>query len=322
MFAYTGWIRKHACGPALAFGICPLFFYSHAQSQPTINDIVLRSSRETKRYSEEFKNLVAKETKTIRTFDKSDRLKRERVIVSNFLVYQFLNGNGEITEFRSVLSVDGKLVSDPEKRAVELFERVSKAESSAGELTRIQKESLRYDAEIQIVGLTLFQGIALDERVRDSFIFEFEDRELVGSSDTYVLRYRQIKDSDMIRLSNRTGIPAVLEYDLDLGDLKNTSPRLNGTLWIDRNNFQILREVRELVIRWDEFERPTLIAANEFEYSPGEFAIHTPRRIVHTQFRADPKTRRTTKEIEYQFVYSNFVRPKVDVSSDKPSDRP
>ena len=322
MFAYTGWIRKHACGPALAFGICPLFFYSHAQSQPTINDIVLRSSRETKRYSEEFKNLVAKETKTIRTFDKSDRLKRERVIVSNFLVYQFLNGNGEITEFRSVLSVDGKLVSDPEKRAVELFERVSKAESSAGELTRIQKESLRYDAEIQIVGLTLFQGIALDERVRDSFIFEFEDRELVGSSDTYVLRYRQIKDSDMIRLSNRTGIPAVLEYDLDLGDLKNTSPRLNGTLWIDRNNFQILREVRELVMRWDEFERPTVIAANEFEYSPGEFAIYPPRRIVQTQFRADPKTRRTTKEIEYQFVYSNFIRPKVDVSSDKPSDRP
>ncbi|HJS52602.1 MAG TPA: hypothetical protein VJ781_11930, partial [Pyrinomonadaceae bacterium] len=84
-----------------------------ARAQPTqklpqtnAGEIVLRSAEQTKRYSEEFINLLAKETKTFRIFDQNQTVKKQRVIISNFLVYQFLNGNSEITEFRSVLSVD------------------------------------------------------------------------------------------------------------------------------------------------------------------------------------------------------------------------
>ena len=318
MFAYAGWIRKYAHS-GQAMGICLLFLCSAATSQIPVTDVVVRSSQQTKRYSDEFKNLLAKETKTFRVFDKNGNVKKERGIVSNFLVHEFLKGKGETTEFRSVLSVDGKPVANIEKRAIDLFERVSKAESSASELARIQKESLRYDDEIQIVGLTLFQGIALDERVRDSFAFEVTGREKVGNSDAYVLQYRQIKDTDLIRISNEPGGPAVLAYDFDLGDIKNAKPRLRGTLWIDSNNYQILREIRELAIRPDAFETTVVIASNEFEYSPSDFGIHTPRRILHTQFRVDPKARRSVKEIEYQFVYSDFTRPKVDVTSDKPA---
>ena len=290
------------------------------QRHPKMNveEIIRRSSLQTKRYSEEFKNLLAKETKSVRIFDKKENLKKERVIISNFLVYQILNGNGEITEFRSVLSVDGKPVSDVEKRAIELFERVSKMDTTTSELERIQKESLRYDDEIQITGLTLFQGIALDERVRDSFLFEIIGRETLAGLEAWGVRYTQTKDTDLIRISEKPAGPAVLEYDFDLGHVKNPRPRLRGTLWIDVKNYQILREIRELTIRPDGPGEPILIAGNEFEYAPSEFGIYTPRRIVHSQFRVDPKTLRSIKEIEYSFEYSNFSRPNVEVTTDKP----
>jgi hypothetical protein len=324
MFAYAGWIRKFTGGRLIAVGISLVILCTHVKSQRVqdqipVSEIVVRAAQQTKRYSEEFKDLLAKETKTLRIFDKNEIPKKERVIVSNFLVYQFLKGTGEITELRSVIAVDGKPVSNAEGRATDLFERVSKAGSSAEELERIQKESLRFDEEIKIVGLTLFQGIALDQRVRDSFVFEVVGRTMVGDTEATMLRYRQIKDSDLIRVSDRPGSPAVLDYDLDLGELKNASPRLRGTLWIDAKTYQILRENRELAIQPDGSQTPLVIAANDFEYSRSDFGIHTPRRIVHTQFRVDPKARRQTRHIEYQFVYSDFIRPKVDVTSDKPS---
>jgi len=324
MFAYVSSIRKYIGCRALAVAIGLMLLGVDTKAQldkmpQDTDEIVRRSSLQTKRYAEEFKNLLAAETKRFRTFDKNANLKKERVIVSNFLVYQFLKGSGEITELRSVLSVDGKPVSNAEKRAIELFERISKASTTASELERIQKESLRFDNEIQITGLTLFQGIALDERVRDSFLFEVVGREMLAGSETWVVRYTQMKDTDLIRISDKPAGPAVLEYDFDLGDIKSFRPRLRGTLWIDAKNYQILREDRELTIQPDGSGEPIAIARNEFEYARSEFGIYTPRRIVHSQFRVDSKTRRGIKEIEYLFEYSNFSRPKVEVTSDKPS---
>ena len=326
MFAYVRSIGKYARCCSLALGIGLILLGIDAQAQPdqkqvqnNVDDIVRRSSVQTKSYSEEFKNLLAKETKTVRIFDKKEALKKERVIVSNFLVYQFLKGTDETTEFRSVLSVDGKPVSGVEKRAIELFERISKASTTTSELERIQKESLRYDDEIQITGLTLFQGIALDERVRDSFLFEIVGRQVIAGSEAWAVRYTQVKDTDLIRISDKPAGPAVLEYDFDLGDLKNARPRLRGTLWIDAKSYQILREIRELTLRREGSLEPIVIATNEFEYSSSEFGIYIPRRIKHSQFRFDPKTPGGIKEIEYLFEYSDFTRPKVEVTSDKPA---
>jgi hypothetical protein len=320
MFAYVGCIRKYARSSSIAviFLILSSVPIQAQYGVPPVADTVVRSSQQATRYADEFKNLLGREIKTVRTFDKNESVKKERVIVSNFLVYELLRNRGSITEFRTVVSVDGKPVPEAEKRTVQLFERVSKAQTSADELERIQKESLRYDEEIQIVGLTLFQGIALDERVRDAFKFEVVGREKLNETEAYILEYRQIKDTDMIRISGKPGAAAVLDYDYDVGELRNARPRLRGRLWIEINSYRIVREVRELLIQADGFEKPVLIAANEFDFSPSEFGINTPRRIVHSQFRIDPKNRRAFKDVEYQFLYSDFARPKVEVTSDKP----
>jgi len=289
------------------------------QPPPNVGEIVLRAAAEAKRYRDEFKNLLAKETKTIRVFDKSENLKKERTIVSNFLVYESMKHAGDVTEFRNVLSVDGKPIENADERAVEFFERVLKAKSSESELEKIAKESLRFDTELQIAGLTLFQGIALDDRVRDSFVFEVVGRENSGNSDAYVLRYRQSKPSALIWISDKPAGPAVLDYAFDLGNLKGADPRLGGTLWIDTTTFQILREIRHLSIQPIGFDAPVTIASNDLEYSTSEFGLHTPRRIVHVQFRLDAKKKQVTKEVEYTATYSDFVRPRVEVKSDKPN---
>jgi len=324
MFAYVTRIGKFTSWPlALAiivgtFGPTSLAQTPQRPTQPSIDEIVSHSARQVRHYSKEFKDLLAKETKTIRIFDDNETLKKERVIVSNFLVYQVSRGSGEITEFRSVLSVDAKPVSDVEKRAVELFERVSNAETTARELERIHTEGWRYDDGLHIMGLTLFQGVALAELVRESFLFEVVGREMLGNSDVYIIRYNQIKETDLIREADKTSRPAVMIFDFDLDGIKSANPRLSGTFWIDAHNYQILREQRRLSLHPEGFDKPVVLASNEFEYSVSDFGINIPKRIQYTQYRLDRKTRKPAKQIEFIFSYSDFSRPKVDVTSDKP----
>lgn len=293
-------------------------------SQPVVSanvsEIIARASAEKHRYLDEFRNLLAKETKTFRQFDKDGKVKKERKIVSNFLVYDLSKNKDEVTEFRNVLSVDGKAVGDVEKRAVDLFERIAKAETTQRELERIQKESLRYDEEIQIVGLTLFQGISTDERVRNAFSFELAGKERIGDTEVYAISYRQTSPSPLIRITDKAATaPAVLDYDFDLDGLTNVNERLSGTLWIDANTFQLVREKRELSIKPEGFDAPLIVTRNEFEYASSNFGIRSPKRITHTQFQIDKRNRRSIKEIEFMFEYSKFTRPDVEVKSDKQS---
>ncbi|MFL6468520.1 MAG: hypothetical protein ACJ72Z_11240, partial [Pyrinomonadaceae bacterium] len=126
---------------------------------PDTSELINKATAEAFNYVSEFRNLIAREKKTIRTYDKKEKLKVERTIVSNFLVYELTNSKRNMTEFRSVLSVDGRAIADSEKRAIDLFEKVSANPLSQNELERLQKESLRFDEELRIYGLTLYQAI-------------------------------------------------------------------------------------------------------------------------------------------------------------------
>ncbi len=325
MFAYNSAIGKLAKRHFVQMAWFVLLLFSavlHAQTPKpvvtlNVDQIISRASDEKRKYLEEFRNLLAKETKTFRLFD-HDKVKKERKIVSNFLVYDLSKNKNEVTEFRNVLSVDGRPVAEVEKRAVDLFERIAKAETTQKELERIQKESLRYDEEIQIVGLTLFQGISMDERVRNSFLFELAGKDRIGDSEVYVINYRQTWPSPLIRITDKAAAaPAVLDYDFDLDGLTNVNERLSGTFWIDANTFQLVREKRELSIKPDDFDAPLTVTANEFEYASSSFGIRTPKRLTHTQFRIDKRNRRSIREIEFVFEYSEFTRPDVEVKSDK-----
>src|SRR3712207_9475807 len=69
------------------------------------------------------------------------------------------------TLFRS----DGKAVAGRDRRVEQLFGRLAKADSARKELERIQRESARYDLRYSSYGLTLHQGLPLEERVSPYF---------------------------------------------------------------------------------------------------------------------------------------------------------
>jgi len=281
---------------------------------PDPQEIVRRARAESVHYSEEFRNLLATETKTFNIYDKGSMLKKHRVVVSNFLVYDLSSSKSAITEFRQVLSVDSTPVANATDRAVELFEKVSKAASTSKELERIQKESLRFDPEIKMYGLTLFQAIALNERIRDVMKFTVSGTTRIGKTKAYVLQFEQILESPYISAGHNSGDPnSVLDYEFD--SKGPAGPRIKGTLWIDAGTFQIVREVRTLTIQPKGFAMPVVLTSSEFEFDESKYGIRTPKHVVHTEYRIDKD--HGSKYIEITFDYSQFTRPDVEVVPEK-----
>ena len=204
------------------------------------------------------------------------------------------------------------------KRALEdFFEQVQRVQNSQAELQKLRDESLRYDQELAISGLTLFQSLALDPTLRPYFEYRIERDEVVNGHPVYVVSYRQIKDSPYIRINDNTAVATGItqNYDVDTDRDVPMNARLRGTLWIDSESFQVWREHRELTVQPEGFTEPAVAIANDFEYQPSEFGILTPKTITHSQNRVRVKDRQTVKEIKVTFDYSKFTKPDVEVKS-------
>jgi hypothetical protein len=279
-----------------------------------VQSTLRRAAVEVERYRNDFRDLLAKEVKTFKIYHKSGSLKKQKVIVSNFLVYDLSTAKNETTEFRNVLSVDGTPVSNSDDRAVALFEKVAKANTTSKELERIQKESLRYDEEIKMFGLTLYQAIGLNEKIRDVMAFDLAGKATVGNSEAYVVKFRQTKPSPYITTNGNPPVGAVLDYEYDgSGPAEAT---IDGTLWIDSKTYQIVREERKLWVRDKDMSEPALLTSNLFDFDEGGFGIRVPKTISHVEYRVG-RERIGPKHIEITYEYSSFTRPDVEVISDK-----
>lgn len=300
---------------AIALFASPL---SAQQAAPplTAAEIVRRAAEQTSVYVATFKNLLSEETKTFEIYGRDGDVKKRKVVRSTFIVYQLSKDPEKITEYRYVSSVDGKVVGDTEKRAQDFFEKLVKVESSTKELEKIRDESLRFDEEIYISNLTLFQSVALSESLRSNFDFKLTGKETIDGGEIYVVEYRQIAASPNISVSATVGPDKPgLSYDLDLGGLKNLNERLSGKFWIDAGTFQIVREQRLLTIQPEGFSAPVPVSENSFEFQKSSFGIRTPRRISHLQFDIDKKKRTSVKDVQVVFEYDKFTQPDVDVKA-------
>ena len=286
---------------------------SGQQAVPSIDLIIRRATEQRLRYVETFKNLLTQETKTIETFDRRGRIKKKRIIKSNFIVYP-LTTNARATEYRSVYSVDGKAVSDEESRAQEFFDKIASVESSAKELERIRAESLRFDEDIEISNMTLFQSVVLSDELRPSFSFKLSGKETIDGRTAYLLEYRQTRPSPQIAVGTKES-SSVLTYDIDLAGLKDMNGRLSGRLWIDAETFNLVREHRVLTIQPPDYVTPVPISENWFEYGWSEFDVFTPRRITHLHYDVDKKNRTSVKGAQVTLEYGAFTRPDVDVKA-------
>lgn len=294
-------------------------FSADAQtSQVSTEDILINAAHQASNYSETFKNLLTEEIKVFEAFDKNGGKKIKRTVGSTFIVYGLQNPDGQIVEFRNVTTVDGKPIGSTENRTQSFFEKVANAANSVKEREQLADESLRYDPEIKINGLTLFQAVPLTTKVRPVLEFTRLPDETRDGRKLIVLAYKQVKPSPAIRIvtDNKTSpTEAAMEFDLDLKIEPVGTERLRGTFWIDAETFQTRREIRELTAQPENFPAPVVISKSEFSYADSLLGILTPATIVYTDYNLDKKNRVAVPDLRVTFTYSKFSRADVEVKS-------
>jgi hypothetical protein len=250
----------------------PSFGQQPAQPQPNsteLEELVRRASLRVSEYKAKFKDLTADEEQKVEEYDGEGKLKRQRRIVSDLIIYQSQLDTSVAAEYRNVRSVDGVAVAKREERLVNLFSRLAKADSLKKELDRISRESRRYDLAASIYGQTLGQGLPLEENVRESFRFTSAGRERINGRDVIVLQYQQVTQSP--HLTFKLSLPP---------PLKGAEPLFRGRLWLDAETAQLWREEREWTLRLPAPVGPLVFMRFEFDYAASPFGVLTPRRIV------------------------------------------
>lgn len=266
-----------------------------------LEELIRRASLGVSEYRARFKDLTADEEQKVEEYDGDGKLKRQRRVVSDLIIYQSQLDTSLTAEYRNVRVVDGVAVAKREERLVNLFNRLAKADSVKKELDRISRESRRYDHRYSFYGLTLNEGLLLDESLRSSFQFTVAGRERVNGRDVIVLQYQQVAQSP--QLSTEISLPSVL---------KGAEPLYRGRLWLDAETAQIWREERELTLRHSSLNHPLIYMRFEFEYVGSSFGILTPQRIVWSTYDRGRTGANKLPELllggKVTFEYSSFRR--------------
>jgi hypothetical protein len=285
---------------------------------PSLETILDRAEAESRVYRETFKDLLANEDKTFEIYDKKGEVKKRRTVTSNFVVYQLQKRAGRIAEYRNVLAVDGRTLDKASLRAQDFFEKIAVAESSAGELSELEKESLRYDEELFINGLTLFQALALAPNLRPLFEFTLDGKQIVDGAEVYAISYRQTRNSPDITINSKENKPdnrITLNFEVETDRDTPLNERMRGKFLIDTATFRLWREEREITIQPHDFPAPLVVVREDFDFQRSDFGLLVPKKIVHAHYRAKLRERLAVKEAQVTFEYSKFTKPGVEVKS-------
>lgn len=292
-------------------------FSSVLKTPPTVETILTEAEKQTANYRETFRDLLATETKTFEKFDKEGSPKDQTVVESDFLVYQSPMDTATTLELRNVVKVGGKPVPDSQSRSQRFLAELQKTSSPESELEKIQKEGARYDKTLETYGLTLFEGRILSEKLRPYFDFKLVGEENLQGEDVYVVSYQQTRKSPFITLNGGSDDSREfgLDFKLDVpGALKKSDAFVRGKLWIDKQTYQIRRELRELTVQGDE---PLVLLAMDFIYQPSDYGILVPKQISlqSNVLKKDKETSRynAVKDTNLNFDYSKFRKTSTDV---------
>lgn len=292
--------------------------FAQQPAQPTsdqagLTELIRSASLRISEYKAKFKDLTAEEEQKIEEYDDKGRLKRQRRIVSDLIIYQSQLDTSLAAEYRNVRVVDGKEVKKREERVVNLFSRLARADSVKKEVERINRESQRYNLAFSSEGLTLHEGEVLNEDRRPAFQFSIVGREQLNGRAVIVLQYRQV--AQIPGLNVKLSLPSVL---------KGAELLYRGRLWLDAETSQLWREEREWTLRHPSSPTLLVLMRFEFEYVGSRFGILTPQRIAVSTFtngrtRAD-KTPELLLSGKVTFEYGSFSR--FDVSAPDASIEP
>ena len=290
-----------------------------------VETIVSQAEQQAINYRVTFNNLLAEETKIFEDFDKNGAEKERRVIESNFIVYQSAKNPAFISEYRNVVKVDGKAITDNEQRAQEFFEKVLKSTTTERELERIRDESNRYDRTLNISGLTLYQAPILAAHIRPAFNFQIIGQDLIDGFEVFVISYTQKEKSPYIIFNDdqpERPIGSGLIFDFNLPrSIKDASLFLRGKFWIDKHTFKIWREEREVVFRLKGSDKLFVRQKTELLYQKSEFDILTPKKVTLSDYTIKVKDKGREISIildsRATFEYTKFSKSDVEIKSNE-----
>ena len=288
----------------------------------SIEDILTRADEQAKTYADVFRNLLAEETKTFEVYDKNGKPKDRRSVKSLFIIYQSMKDETSVAEYRNVIEVDGKKIADSARRAEQFFTQILKSESAKKELDKLNAESLRFDKNVLISGMTRSKAVILAENLRPFFEFKIIGEEEINGHGVYIVEYQQTKKSPFVKVNAVDGIEADnsnFNFDVEIsGAEKELNERLRGRLWIDKQSFQVWREKQELTVQPTEAKTPVVVQQTDFEYQKSDFGILTPKQISYLQYQAKiAKSGEVSafKDTKVLFEYGKFSKPDVEVQS-------
>jgi hypothetical protein len=288
------------------FSTGPSFGQDSAQPDPELKDLIRRAALSMSDYKARFKDLTAEEEQKVEEFGKDGKLKKQRRIASDLVVYQSQLDPTVMVEYRDVKSVDGVAVKKREARLLSLLNKSARADSLKKELERITRESRRYDLNYSFYGMTLHQGLPLYENARESFEFKLTGRELVNGHDAIVIEYRQVSLNPEMAMK-LSSLPS---------ELKGAETRYRGRLWLDAETAQIRREVREMMLEHSSLSRPLLLMRYDLDYVDSRFGLLTPQRIAISTYNQGRTGADKKPELllggRVTFEYGAFTRFDVD----------
>lgn len=311
-FIYGFFITILTAIGASAQGMSPM-----PNTKVNLETILSEAEKQAQNYQEEFKNLLANETKTFQTYDKYGKEKNKTVVESTFLVYQSPRNQQASAELRNVLKVNDELVPDSQKRSDQLFAELQKTSTLEKELEKIQSEGSRYDKTLEISGLTLIKAVTLSENLRPFFEYKLSGTEIYEGNEVYVVTYQQTRKSPFVNInqnqSDANGVKLNFKFDLP-GKLKKADAFVRGKFWIDTKTYQILREDREVTVQTPD---PVAVLQTTLIYQPSEYGIYVPKEIILVENilkkisngnQYEPVT-----DIKATFNYTNFRKTDTDV---------
>ena len=283
-------------------------------SQNELEELLNKAEKAMRQYVEVFKNLSAEETKTFITYDKRGNLEETRRIKSNFIVFQSPR-NGVINEFRFVTEFNDKTVARKDDEAAKFIEKLSKSDSDKEEWTKIRQEGTRYDGRNKPWGTTLWQSLPLF-KLRQFFDFEAVGQENIERHDVWVIAYRQIKPTLLIKArptkEELEQEPAGIQYNTDISDaFRPTNPLLTGKMWLDAKTGQVFRHEIKVLLNPPQLSKPVINEVLVYEYQPSEFEIFVPKKFVFKTYRiagSNDKNLTISNDSLLTLEYSKFSR--------------
>ncbi len=244
-----------------------------ALTSAQLEELLDKASALCDKYRKLFRDLTAEEKRVFELYDqKTGRIKQQRQTVSDLIVYASTRDPNKFTEYRNIREVDGKPVKNQIERVEKLFERVAKADSVAGELDRITRESARHDFDTQFTNFTIFNAAATYKELRQLFKYEPAGRERLGDQELVLIKFEQTEF--------RKGLFGLRHYE----KLNVTGPLMRGQYWLDPQTGQVRREHHEIFFRGNAQPRTFKVVEVDYDFTAGEQGIWLPQRILFQYF--------------------------------------